>query len=181
MRPPLAQANFETTLAERVDVATRTSRRIVGRWLWRFTLSCALLGSATVVIAIQLLEPDQPASRAWLAGAITLGILAVLLPAIVVLVPRVGVRAALLRATGPAPRAIQVELTTDAVTATDSYLRLSLSWAGVQNVGLDRDRIVITGRAATFFVPRRAFASDADYAAFLALAQRLAAGAAAHT
>ena len=54
-------------------------------------------------------------------------------------------------------------------------LRLSMSWVHVVRVDMDRDRVVIAGRAATFFVPGRAFADAAQRGAFLELALRLTA------
>jgi len=177
MTPPLAEVRFETTLGERVDVMVRASRRLLGRFSWVFPVAASLLGSLTVVVAVMVLEPEEPASTAWGAGGITLAVLAVLLPPLVLLVPRITLRAALRRTLGVAPQRVTVTLTEHEITASDPLLRLSMSWVHVVRVDIERDRVVIAGRGATFFVPGRAFADAAQRNAFLELAQRLAASA----
>ena len=80
MRPPLAEVSFEATLAERVDVTVRASRRLQGRLTCGLPVAAALFESLALVVALHLLEPDEPAAKAWASGGATLAILAVLLP-----------------------------------------------------------------------------------------------------
>ena len=172
----LAQVAFETTLNERVDVAVRARSRLYGRLMWGYPAGVALIGSLAVVLLVTFVE-QEPAATAWFAGGITLAILAVLLPLVMALAPRIGARVAILRLCGGGPYPVTVTLTADEITTDDRNLRMSVSWANVQCVDFERDRIEIFSRATMFWVPSRAFASDTERSAFLELAQRLATGA----
>ncbi|MCB9884843.1 MAG: hypothetical protein H6838_05085 [Planctomycetes bacterium] len=177
MADPLAQVSFETTLSERVDVITRMSRRMLGRFFWMFPCTLALLGVLVIAVLPPLLDPEMSQPEALGLAAITLAVLAVVLPPLLLLVPRITARIAIRRVAGTAPTPVTVTLTEDEISSRDPMVCMSMPWANVLRIDRERSHIVIAGRAATFFVPERAFGDDAARAAFLELAQRLAAAA----
>jgi len=180
MAEPLARANFDSTAAERADVACRVAELLpTVRRQRRLALVLGLaMGAALILATLRWRGPDGD----WF---VQIGIAALAALVVGMMAPsqlrrsyRRTMHKVMLDAYGDGPQPFAAELHPDHVVGLSNQHNLTVPWREVRSVRDVGGDLEIVARTSLIVVRARAFASGDERDRFRQLAERLAAAAA---